>query len=323
MKTNQVYNTRFEENELPDGCANLIIADPPYFEVKGEFDFIWNNFQDYLRDVEKWAAECTRLLADNGTLYYYGSAKNIAYSQMVFDKHLTLLSAITCHVIDRQTNKIKKEDARAFINTSERLLMYGKKHENLTNCVNDIRQYIREEIIKSKGSIVFKKINEVLGTATNGGGVASVCLSLKKEEPAMMTERMYEKLQSWVSPMLEKEYSELKNQYILLHNQFKEERRPFNPTEKYKMDVLRISQEGHMSAGYNHDTVKPEKLTRILITTSSRKGDVLVVPFAGIGTECAMGVKEGLKVYGFEISKKHTDTANNRIQSILNKPELF
>ena len=71
MEVNKIHNINFLDNTLPDKCANLIIADPPYFEVKGDFDFIWKSFDDYLKDVEKWAKECKRLLADNGTLFWY------------------------------------------------------------------------------------------------------------------------------------------------------------------------------------------------------------------------------------------------------------
>src|ERR1017187_10023766 len=77
-------------NDLPYKSVQLIIADPPYFETKGEFDFIWDSFEDYLKDVEKWAVECKRLLADNGTLLWFGSSKRIAYSQIIFDKYFNL-----------------------------------------------------------------------------------------------------------------------------------------------------------------------------------------------------------------------------------------
>ena len=60
-----------------------------------------------------------------------------------------------------------------------------------------------------------------LGTATNGGGVASSCLSLDKTEPTMITKEMYEKLQHWCKPYLRKEYEELRKEY-------EELRRPFN-----------------------------------------------------------------------------------------------
>ena len=77
-------------NQLPDKSVQLIIADPPYFEVKGSFDFVWKSFDEYLQDVEKWAVECKRLLADNGTLFWYGHAKKIAYAQIIFDKYFNL-----------------------------------------------------------------------------------------------------------------------------------------------------------------------------------------------------------------------------------------
>ena len=43
MELNKIHNINFLDNTLPDKCANLIIADPPYFEVKGAFDFIWSD----------------------------------------------------------------------------------------------------------------------------------------------------------------------------------------------------------------------------------------------------------------------------------------
>jgi DNA modification methylase len=63
MERNKVHLMNWLDNTLPDKSVQLIIADPPYFEVKGEFDFIWSSFDEYLKDVEKWAKECERLLA--------------------------------------------------------------------------------------------------------------------------------------------------------------------------------------------------------------------------------------------------------------------
>jgi len=75
MEENIIYCDDWMNNTLPDKSVQLLIADPPYFEVKGSFDFVWKSFDDYLKDVEKWAIECKRLLADNGTLLWYGNSK--------------------------------------------------------------------------------------------------------------------------------------------------------------------------------------------------------------------------------------------------------
>ena len=86
MKLNKVYLGDWTNNQIEDKSVELIIADPPYFQVKGEFDFVWDSFDDYLKDVEKWAIECKRVLADNGTLFWYGDAKKIAYTQIILEK---------------------------------------------------------------------------------------------------------------------------------------------------------------------------------------------------------------------------------------------
>jgi len=321
MELNKVYNIDFLNNDLPDKCANLIIADPPYYKVKGDFDFIWKTFDEYLADVEKWAIECKRILSDNGTLLWYGDAKNIAYSQIIFDKHFNLLNSIVWENTNDHKQQIRfNKDLRTFAPLTERILMYSNEQYNLTQCVFMIRDYIRAEITKSKGKIIFKEVNQALGTATNGGGVASACLSLDKSEPTMLTKEMYKKLQAWCKPYLTKEYEELRKEYEELRKEYEDLRRPFN-NSLHLGDVIRLP--NYETSKYDHDTIKPEKLTRILIQTCSRKNDLVVVPFAGSGTECAMSAKEKRRFVGFEIESKYADLANKRASKIINELTLF
>lgn len=315
MEMNKIYHLNFLDNTLPDKCANLIIADPPYFEVKGDFDFIWKTFDDYLQDVEKWAIECKRLLSDNGTLFWYGHAKNIAYAQVIFDKHFNLINNL---VWDKGSfmGLEESDGLRSFAPCTERILMYSNETYNLTQCVYHIRDYIRGEIEKAKGKIILKEINEALGTATNGGGVASACLSLDKAEPTMFTKEMYEKLQIWCYPYLRKEYEELRKEY-------EELRRPFSNHFKLQ-EILRFSNEATKTgAKYDHETVKPETLTRALILTCSRPNDLVVVPFSGSGTECAMAAKENRNFIGFDVEKKYVAMGNKRCAEHLRTQSLF
>lgn len=311
MELNKVHNIDFLNNTLPDKCANLIIADPPYFETKGEFDFIWNDFNDYLIDVEKWAIECKRLLSENGTLLWFGGSKNIAYSQIIFDKYFGLVNNLVWEKAeaDGMFGSTGSEQLRSFPNSTERILMYSNDVYNLTQCVYSIRDYIRAEIIRAKGKIVLKHVNEALGTATNGGGVASACLSLDKAEPAMFTKEMYQKLQIWLNDRKEYDY---------LRKEYEELRRPFDNFYK-STEVLKVR---FKPSEYDHPTVKPEKLARLLIKTCSRPNDLVLVPFAGSGTECAMSVKEGRNTIGFEITPKHAEMSNKRVSEIISNPCL-
>ena len=314
FELNKVHHSDWMKNGLPDKSVHLIIADPPYFEVKGDFDFVWKSFDDYLTDVEKWAIECKRLLADNGTIYWYGDAKNIAYTQIIFDRYFNLLNSLVWENTNDHKQQIRfNTDLRTFAPLTERLLMYSNETYNLTQCVYLIRDYIRDEITKAKGKIVLKEVNEALGTATNGGGVASACLSLDKAEPTMLTKEMYEKLQKWCYPYLRKEYEVLRKEYEVL-------RRPFN-NERFYGDVIRIP--NYETGDYAHDTIKPEKLTRELILISSRPNDLILIPFAGSGTECAMSAKEKRNFIGFDTIIDYVIISNKRCQTILSSPTLF
>jgi DNA modification methylase len=88
-------------------------------------------------------------------------------------------------------------------------------------------------------------------------------------------------------------------------------------------EVLEFSQEGHITKNYDHETKKPETLTRALILTCSRPGDLVLIPFAGSGTECAMSAKESRPFVGYETTKKHADMSNDRVKEVLRTPSLF
>lgn len=316
---NKVHNIDFLNNDLPDKCANLIIADPPYYKVKGDFDFIWETFDDYLADVEKWAIECKRILGDNGTLLWYGDAKNIAYAQVIFDKHFNLLNSIVWENTNDHKQQIRfNEDLRTFAPLTERILMYeqrGQKtggeivFEQFLKPKNPFSKYLKNEFKKAK--VTNKEIAKLFPSRTGG---LTGCVSNWLNGDNVITEEQYLKIREYLSnKFLLKPYEELKAEY-------EEQRRPFNNLHKLG-DVIRLP--NYETRNYDHDTVKPEKLTRILITTCSRVNDLVVVPFAGSGTECAMSAKEKRNFIGYEITEKHAKMAQDRANRILKEPTLF
>jgi site-specific DNA-methyltransferase (adenine-specific) len=305
---NKVHHLNFLDNNLPDKCANLIIADSPYFEVKGEFDFIWNSREEFLKDVEKWAIECKRVLADNGTLFWYGSAKNIAYVQIILDKHFNLIN----NLVWNKGSFMGLEESkglRSFAPCTERILMYEHKKQAEFIC-DDIRGYLVDE--KAKSKLTLTDLNEILTGKRKSDLIAKRYFGTSQWE--LPTKEMYLKLQT--TGYFRKEFEELRKE-------FEELRRPFNNVFNLQ-EVLNFSNEATKTgAKYDHETVKPESLTRALILTCSRKNDLVVVPFAGSGTECAMSAKEGRQFIGFDIDQKHVNTSNKRCRLILREPELF
>ena len=299
-------------NQLPDKSVQLIIADPPYFEVKGSFDFVWKSFDEYLIDVEKWAKECKRLLADNGTLFWYGHAEKIAYSQVIFDKLFFLINNLVWEKTDCQTNK-GIENFRMFAPITERILMYGcgnDYHDNVRLSIKYIQDYLNT--ITNRDELA--KILLETGNCRNAESAkqnANNILNQRSHKPQMITKYQY----NLIPNPDKKEYESLRQEYEAL-------RRPFNNFKKYT-DVIRLSQEAHITGNYEHDTVKPEKLTRALILTCSRPNDLVFVPFAGSGTEVAMAIKEGRNAIGFDIEEKYVEMGNKRTDIIKNQPSFF
>lgn len=290
----KIYHDDWMNNGLPDKSVQLIIADPPYFEVKGEFDFVWDSFEHYLQDVEKWAIECKRILADNGTLFWYGHAKKIAYSQVIFDKYFNLENSLVWHKYDSQTNKSIKQ-LNCFAPTTERILMYSK-----TENYHFFRQYLKKA--RAKKGLTIKQVAEKMG-------VYQALYGFYEQDNTgsqIPTEEQYNKLI---------EILDLGIDYATIARTF--------DNKQLLTDVMKFSQEAHITGNYDHDTCKPETLTRALILTCSRPNDLVLVPFAGSGTECAMAAKEGRRFIGFETKQKYYEMANKRCETILSQPQLF
>ena len=169
-----------------------------------------------------------------------------------------------------------------------------------------------------KKGLTLSKINKLTSTR-----MADVWFN-HRTQWQLPTMEAYNKLVQIIgNEFLYKEYSEIKLEFEKISDDLKKNNRFFEPLEKFKMNVLNFSQEGMITSNFDHDTVKPEKLTRILVKTCSRPDDLVIVPFAGSGTECAMSILEGRRFYGYEIEEKYVNISNKRVKEILRKPQLF
>ena len=320
---NIVHNIDFLNNDLPDKCAKLIIADPPYYKTKGDFDFIWKTFEDYLKDVEIWAVECKRILADNGTLFWYGGSKNIAYAQIIFDKHFNLLNSIVWENTNDHKQQVRfNEDLRTFAPLTERILMYDNARKNYGT--RDLLKIAGESIspfarlMKRQMKLLNITGSELAELQLSKNGNKTGWISNKISGTEIPTPEQWKLLCKKLD--INEDYETLKIQREKEQTEYLKIQRPFN-NPLHLGDVIRLP--NYETSDYDHDTIKPEKLTRILITTCSRENDLVVVPFAGSGTECAMSAKEKRPFIGYEITEKHAKMSQERANKILKEPTLF
>ena len=344
---NKIHCQDWITNTIPDKSVQLIIADPPYFEVKGAFDFVWASFEEYLKDVEKWAIECKRVLADNGTLIWWGDAKKIAYSQIIFDKHFRLINSMVWQKKDSmQYQYYSIELSRSFNTHNERLLVYDNEFESEEWAKTGLERILEEHIapkhpfsiyLKSefkKAGVTNKEIAALFPSKTGG---LTGCVSNWLNGQNTITEEQYLKIREYLNgdflrkeydflrkeyDFLRKEYEDLRKEYEDLRKEYEDLRRPFNNKLKLE-EVLTYSQESHVTRKYKHDTKKPERLTMDLIETCSKPNDLILIPFAGSGTECAMAARTKRNFIGYDIEQKYVDMANKRCKYIFQTPTLF
>lgn len=63
-----------EMNQLPENCARLVIADPPYYRVllAEDWDNSWQDENEYLAWTVEWMNAAMRVLMPGGLLYCFG-----------------------------------------------------------------------------------------------------------------------------------------------------------------------------------------------------------------------------------------------------------
>jgi len=65
-----------------------------------------------------------------------------------------------------------------------------------------------------------------------------------------------------------------------------------------------------------HSTQKPEELLKRVILSSSKEGDLILDPFSGSGTTCAVAKKLNRRAIGIEKEIKYVEIAKKRLDSI-------
>jgi site-specific DNA-methyltransferase (adenine-specific) len=119
---------------LPNDHIDLIIADPPYYEICGDFDFIWNNLEEYLCWCQKWLLESQRILKSTGSIYLWGKigfGKGFALFHLANWIEQNKLFKIVNWITQRNTRG--RGTKKGFIEAREELLFMTKSDNYIWN----------------------------------------------------------------------------------------------------------------------------------------------------------------------------------------------
>ena len=267
---------------LPDKCIDLVVTDAPYFQiVKNDWDNQWKDIFEFQKWVGEVGQELHRVLKDNGSFYWFGNDKTIAYCQVALDKYFRLLNNIVWRKPSLQTMKGAEIVFRSYAPITERCLFYDKGEDKTglemvkEVMPNPFAKYLKDELISHFGSVAeFRKfvVKEMhLDSAMVNRWFDSDCL-ITKDKYMFIREK---------TGKLRREYEELRREYEELRREYEELRRVWNNDMK-ALDVLdyKICNDKDRF----HPTQKPLNLISFLIQRSSNENDLILDCFSGSGT---------------------------------------
>jgi site-specific DNA-methyltransferase (adenine-specific) len=241
---------------LPDDCAELIVADPPY-NLKKDFG-PWKEEErrnEWLPWCKSWLAECERILMPNGSIFVYGIHHHLCWLQ--------------CYLYELG-------------------LVYRRQ---IIWCYeNGFAGYTKSLAAHYEPILWFSK----------GKGYTYHPI----REPYKSTERLKHRI--------------TKNG---------KEWKP-HPEGRLAGDVWRfptLAGRRFRDEKVDHPTQKPLSISKRIVNHFSNPDDLIVVPFAGSGSECLAAKMAGRCFIGFELNAKYVVLAEERIRSCSERcdhPEL-
>lgn len=297
---------------IPDKSINLIINDPPYNIGKAH----WDKIPNYLEWCGQWLKQAERVLMDNGSFYLFHN------DFMTMMKLLFLTDERTEFIFKQQIvwNKrfggmadgtfnwrIFNNGFRNYSQMAEYILFYTFQDEtglsriyNDRDCFASIKEYMWKEKQKA-GLHTCKQVNEILGTATQGGGMATHYFNLGHTQWSLPTAEMYAKLQT--TDYFQRPYEDLRREYEDLRYTFNNQKTHHSVWnyETVKNPV--------------HPTQKPVPLIENIILHSSNEVDIVLDMFAGSGTTGVACIRNKRSFVLIEKEKKYCQIAKQRIDA--------
>jgi len=274
---------------LDDESVDLVIVDPPYFEIiKDDWDNQWNSEKEYLDWCMEWTTECFRVLKPGRCFYVWGTTKEDTFLRYKLDvlnkqKNAYYQNWIIWHY--DWGGRTKKNFARKH----EDLLMYSKGKEFLFNA-DDV---LEERAVK-----------------TNMGLQRQMNLLKKKIAGKEFDEKDKKSWKTYSFDKLEPIHYAIKLQELQAKNTKFEKGKI--PTDVWKKNNHTTSKE---YAGW-HPTQKPVELLERIIKANSNEGEVVLDVFNGSGSTTIACNKTNRIFWGCEFDKEYYEKSLKRIEDM-------
>jgi len=293
--------------------VDLVLTDPPYGKVKGDFDHEWTNRPAMLEDCKVWLDGMVGTMKPNATLYWFAWPSLAGRIEHLISERLNPLAHIVWKKPTSMALRSCPDNLRAPFPETERILMaehYGADCNALdqsgykTQCnaaaVEVFGKYITET--RKKHRITMKHLTESVGAygKINHGGACSNW----ENGYNIPTKEQYGKIQRDFTGCFSKPYEELRKEYEELRRYFDMR------TGDQKTDVWEFAPN---TEKLGHPTQKPLPLMSYIVRLSCRPSGLVLDPFAGSGTTLRAAKNLGRVAIGIEKEEKYCEIAARRM----------
>ena len=311
--------------DIEDKSVNLVLIDPPYNIGKDSWDK-WKTIDEYVKFMGEVFLEIQRVLKDNGSFYFFHNDflqivelqnyinKN---TNFIFKQLITLNKTNFKKYAWTNRNPEKCLDRNWFPNI-EYCLFYTFQDETGLKIIQDdrmlfkpLRDYFWNERQKIN-NMSYKEINQAIGFASNGGGVASNVLNSKKIGWRLPKKENYDKFK--ILNICQKPYEELRQEYEELRQEYEKQRYTFNLKEVQK-NISCVWEVENTNSGRMHSCEKPINILEKIIKTSSNENDTVLDCFMGSGSTGVACLNTNRYFIGIEKNENYFNTSKERIEN--------
>ena len=306
--------------KIPDNSVDLIVTDPPYFQVKKEaWDNQWAGADEFVEWLGVLCEQWRRVLKPNGSLYCFASPQMRARVEIEVGRWFNIMPTVTwvkhnsIHLrVDRtarrsyfpQTEAIIFAEHHSADNIAKGEAGYQAKCDELRGFVFEpLRAYIvgefkRAGMLNTAGKIA---ANVACGFSASAGGMASRHY-FSRSQWCLPTEEHYKALRKLLN---ENSGDYLRKEYDYLRKEYEDLRRPFN----IEPDTPFTDVWNFLTVGFyvgKHPCEKPIDMMDHIIKTSSREGALVLDCFVGSGVAGESCFNLGREFIGIDLELKHS-----------------
>ncbi len=277
-----------ELKKLPDESCDVVVVDPPYNIGK---DFGNNidkrELSEYVAWCKEWINECIRVMKPSGTMFIYGFSEILAYLSVEIPINKRWL-------IWHYTNK--NVASLNFWQRSHEAIICAWKDKPIFNR-DEIREPYTEGFLNGAAGKIRK------GTLGRFSKEGKKTIYKAHEAGALPRDVIKVPALAGGAGMAERWF---------LCKTCNDVFEPLKLKEHLKHEIIK------------HPTQKPLELTRKLIKSAMpKKNGIVLVPFVGSGSECAVAKELGLSYLGYELNPDYIKIAEKWLANTKCIPRLF